>query len=148
MRRLATSMTSLTATALLLLAPGAWAADARTAEYHATGLAGHPDTTVGTVLDVTFSRERGAREVHHVVGAAPSTTYQLMAAVAFAPDCLGPTVTVPGGTLDTDDRGNGLTTVVVGPGSLATAPDTFWVTWSLRVDGAIAFVSDCLRIDL
>ena len=147
MRRLAAILTTLT---LLVLAAGptAWAADARRAEYHATGLAGHPDPNVASVLDVTFSRERGAREVHRVVGAAPSTSYELVADIAFAPECVGPTFPVAEGTLGTDAQGNGLTTVVFGPGSFDTAPPTFWVRWSLRARGATAYVSDCVRVDL
>jgi hypothetical protein len=121
-------------------------------DYQSTGLDGHPDLADGGALDVTLGRRNGARELHRVVGAAPSTSYIVSADIYFATPCqpsdpYGP-VTIDEGTLDTNPARNG-TFVARFPGdAFATAPDEFWVRWQLRVGDQPAYETSCAHIIL
>jgi hypothetical protein len=121
-------------------------------DYQSAGLDGHPDLTDGGVLDVTLGRRNGARELHRVVGAAPSTAYTVSADIYFATPCqsndpYGP-VRIDEGALATNSAGNG-TFVARFPGeAFDTAPDEFWVRWQLQVDGQTAYATSCAHIVL
>lgn len=139
--------------ALAVVPQVAWAAtDTSRATYSAVGLAGHPDLRAGGVVDVTHGREAGSRELHHVHGASPNTTYAVTADVYFATACapddpLGP-VAVPEGELTTDAAGNGRLFVRF-PGSAFTdAPDAFWVRWNLSTSQGVAYQTECVLIEL
>lgn len=149
MTRLTTTIVTV-AVLLTLTAAAATATDAGRSIYAATGLDGHPELRTGAVLDVTFDRDRGALEHHRISGAAPDTTYALVATITFAPECspLFGAVTVPEGLLVTDGGGNGSLTVRFPGDALAGAPDTFWVTWALLADGVSAYETGCLQVDL
>lgn len=146
-------MLAVVAALLLVGAPApAHAADVSRTSYTATGLPGHPELGASTVLDVTIGREQGAFERHSVRGAAPTTGYDLVAEVFFATACqpddpFGP-VAVPEGTLMTDTRGDGHLAVRFPGDAFAGAPATFWVRWDLRVDGATAYRSGCVQVEL
>lgn len=120
--------------------------------YRSTGAEGHPALDSGGVLDVTLGRRSGAIELHRVVGAAPSTTYAVGAEIYLASACaaddpFGP-VPVDEGTLATNAAGSGSTVVRFPGDAFVGAPDLFWVRWLLRVDGTVAYASDCARIEL
>jgi hypothetical protein len=139
--------------ALVLASQVAWAAsDTSRATYRATGLSGHPELHAGGVVDVTYGRDAGSREVHHVHGAGPNTVYAVTGDVYFATACapddpFGP-VTVPEGELATDSSGNGRLAVRF-PGSAFTgAPDALWVRWNLSTSQGVAYQTECVLIEL
>ena len=126
--------------------------DISIATYTVTGLPGHPDLHHGTVLDVTFGRERGAFERHQVVGAAPSFSYGVVADIFFAsacsPDDPFGAFPFPEGQLVTDRHGNGSFRIDFPGDAFATAPDTFWVEWRLMAGSDSAYSSSCVQVEL
>ena len=148
------SLTAMVLAALIVTPTDADAlsVDVSRTSYKATGLEGHPDLSAGGVIDVTLGRRLGAREVHHVSGAAPTTAYAIFAEIFFATACaeddpFGP-VLVPEGVLETNTRGSGQLSVTFPGAAFTGAPDTFWVRWSLSTASGVAYQTGCVLIEL
>ena len=119
-------------------------------DYEATNLQGHPDLVGGGVFDVTLGRRNGAREVHRVNGAAPSSLYTVSAQIYFATSCrpddpFGP-VTIEEGILSTNRAGNGRFIARFPGSAFDTAPDEIWVRWQLLAGDQPAYATACTRI--
>lgn len=128
------------------------AIDVNRTQYESAGLDGHSVLRNGGVLDLTFGRQLGALEIHRVNGAAPNTDYLLEADIFVATACADDdpfgAFPVVEGTLSTNARGNGQFKIRFPGEAFDIAPDTFWVRWHLTADGAAAYQTSCVQVNL
>lgn len=128
------------------------AIDVNRTPYESAGLDGHPVLRNGGVLDLTFGRQVGAIEIHRVNGAAPNTDYVVEAEIFFATACADDdpfgAFPVVEGTLSTNTQGNGQFRIRFPGEAFDMAPDAFWVRWNLSADGATAYRTSCVHVNL